>query len=63
MGQDVQIVYTNHRGETAVRKIRPVKIWFGATEYHETEQWLLQAFDLDRQAERNFSMKDIKAWL
>ncbi len=60
--QTVIILYTNYRGETALRKITPKKIWFGKTEYHPEEQWLLDAFDLDKQADRTFAMKDIKEW-
>lgn len=39
--QIVNIFYTNYRGETLVRKIIPKKIWFGKTEWHPEEQWLL----------------------
>ncbi len=58
----VNIVYKNYRGETAVRKIIPKKIWFGKTEWHPTEQWLLDAFDLEKKADRSFAMQDIRAW-
>lgn len=60
--QVVTIVYTNYRGETGERKIVPKKIWFGATEYHPEEQWLLEALDVEKNEERNFAMKDIKSW-
>jgi len=56
----VKIVYTNYRGETAERKIIPIELWFGSTEWHPEEQWLLKAFDLDKKAERNFALKDVK---
>ena len=58
----VQIVYTNYRGETAVRTITPKKIWFGKTDWHPKSQWLLDAFDHNKDAERTFAMKDIRAW-
>ncbi|HWP49783.1 MAG TPA: hypothetical protein VNM22_21685 [Candidatus Limnocylindrales bacterium] len=60
--QRVSILYTNYRGETAVRKIIPHQIWFGKTHWHPEEQWFLDAFDIEKQAERKFAMKDIKAW-
>lgn len=60
--ETVSIVYTNYRGKTETRKIIPKKIWFGKTEWHTEEQWLLDACDLGKQAERSFSMKDIRAW-
>ena len=32
------------------------------TEWHPEEQWILDAFDLDRNAERSFAFKDIVDW-
>jgi len=58
----VKIIYTNYKSETAERTIIPLELWFGSTEYHKEEQWLLKAFDLDKKAERNFAVKDIKSW-
>jgi predicted DNA-binding transcriptional regulator YafY len=55
----VRIVYTNYRGETGERRIIPKRIWFGATEWHPQAQWLVEAFDLDRQAERSFALSEI----
>jgi predicted DNA-binding transcriptional regulator YafY len=58
----VTIIYTNWKGVKAKRIIRPIKIWFGHTEYHPEEQWLLQALDVEKNEERHFAMKDIEAW-
>jgi predicted DNA-binding transcriptional regulator YafY len=58
----IRIVYTNHRGETATRHIIPQKIWFGKTEWHTDSQWLLDALDIEKNAQRSFAMKDIRAW-
>jgi predicted DNA-binding transcriptional regulator YafY len=58
----VQIHYTNHRGETARRRIIPHQIRFGASEWHPREQWLLDAYDVDKQAERSFALADIREW-
>ncbi len=67
MGQDsnkvVVIRYTNYRGETALRRIMPKAVRFGSTEWHPAEQWFLDAFDLDKGADRSFAMKDILEWL
>jgi len=60
--QIVTIVYTNYRGETGERKIIPKKIWFGSTEWHPEEQWLLDAHDVEKDADRSFAMKDIQKW-
>lgn len=60
--ESVSILYTNHRGETATRKIIPVKIWFGATKWHSEPQWLLDAVDIKKNAKRSFALKEIRAW-
>ena len=60
--QIVKILYTNYRGETTIRDIIPIKIWFGSTEWHPEENWLIDAYDLGKKANRSFAMKDIKAW-
>jgi predicted DNA-binding transcriptional regulator YafY len=58
----VQIVYTNYKGETAIRQILPQRMWYGATEWHPEKQWLLDAIDVEKNALRAFAMKDIRAW-
>ena len=60
--QVVSLVYTNYRGETAVRQVLPKRIWFGKTDWHPEEQWLLDAFDIEKQADRSFAIKDIRCW-
>ena len=60
--KEVRILYTNWRGETAVRRILPKEIIFSSNEWHKEKQWLLIAQDLDKEAERSFAMKDIRSW-
>ena len=60
--KQISICYTNYRGETSIRQIIPLKIWFGKTDWHPQEQWLLDAIDVEKNAERSFAIKDIKAW-
>lgn len=55
----ITIDYTNHRGERATRRIVPVYLWWGFTDWHPTEGWLLHAFDLDKQAYRDFAWSGI----
>jgi predicted DNA-binding transcriptional regulator YafY len=62
MEETVEIVYTNWKGETAKRIIKPIELWYGATEYHPEAQWLLRALDIEKNDERNFAMKDIEGW-
>ena len=56
------LTYTNHRGETGVRRIIPLAApWWGQSDYHVEPQWLLRAFDVDKQVEREFALKDFGA--
>jgi predicted DNA-binding transcriptional regulator YafY len=59
----VSIVYTNYRGETARRRIIPQRVWFGATKWHPDEQWLLDAFDVEKQSARSFALRDIQSYV
>ncbi|PIN75384.1 hypothetical protein COV18_04310 [Candidatus Woesearchaeota archaeon CG10_big_fil_rev_8_21_14_0_10_37_12] len=58
----VQITYTNYKGETSQRNIIPLRLIFSSNEWHKEEQWLLEAYDLVKQANRTFSCKDIREW-
>jgi hypothetical protein magn03005560 len=60
--QIITMVYTNYKGKTAVRRVLPKEIFFGHTDWHSEEQWLMTAYDIDKEADRTFAMKDIKAW-
>jgi predicted DNA-binding transcriptional regulator YafY len=55
--------YKNWEGKTAVRVVMPIKLWYGKTKWHPKEGWLLKARDLDKDAERDFSVKDIIKFL
>jgi predicted DNA-binding transcriptional regulator YafY len=60
--QAVKILYKNYRGEVSYRTIVPKSIDFTATEWHTEEQWILTAFDIDKDADRGFAIADIKEW-
>jgi predicted DNA-binding transcriptional regulator YafY len=62
MNNRVKIDYCNYRGERSVRLIEPRAIRFGSNEWHPEPQWLLEALDVEKVAERTFAMKDIAAW-
>jgi hypothetical protein len=56
--EPVKLTYTNYRGETAERTIIPKSIRFGSTEWHPEPQWLLLALDVEKNADREFALKD-----
>lgn len=52
--------YRNWRDEVGQRRVLPIRIEYGSTEWHPEPQWLLIARDVDRDgAERSFAMRDM----
>lgn len=62
MAKFVTIDYTNHRGERQERYVRPIRLEWGANEWHATPQWLLVAHDSEKNAERHFALACIHSW-
>lgn len=60
--EEVLIDYTNWRGERSTRRIRSLRLVFENNEWHPETQWLLEAVDLDKGAERSFAMSGIHSW-
>lgn len=56
--EPIKVLYTNWRGETSMRSVTPMGIHFGSTEWHPEPQWLLKVFDHDKQAERDYALRD-----
>lgn len=58
----VTILYTNWKEETSKRTIIPHSIEFTSNQWHTQEQWILKAWDIEKEDYRHFAMKDIKKW-
>lgn len=58
----VTILYRNHRGKVAHRRILPQQVRFDASEWHPEPQWLLDAVDLDKGERRSFALCDVLEW-
>ncbi len=58
--KSVRVMYKNWNGEVSVRKIIPESLYFGSSEWHPENQWLLRAFDLDKEAYRDFALSEMK---
>lgn len=56
--EPVKLVYKNWRGETAEREIIPRSLRYGSTEWHPEPQWLLLTLDVEKNAEREFALRD-----
>lgn len=61
--KQVKIDYTNWRNERGIRAIIPHKIYFGSNEWHPTPQYLLEAWDVEKEAFRTFSLQKIHQWI
>lgn len=55
-----KVLYENYKGEVRWRYIHPIKYYFGCTDYHKKDQWLLHCFDIEKDAERTYAVCDIK---
>jgi hypothetical protein len=56
----VKVKYKNYRGEVGTRSIIPMEVYWGQTEYHPHDQWLLKVWDVEKNAERIYAFKDIQ---
>ena len=57
--QPLCFTYRNYRGEVSERRVIPGEIYYGNTEFHEDDQWLLRAYDLGKESYRDFAVADI----
>ncbi|QGZ16235.1 hypothetical protein Hena1_00590 [Erwinia phage Hena1] len=55
----LKFYYKNYRGEYGHRTVQDPKWRFGSTEYHKQPQWLIEAFDVEKQDFRTFAAADI----
>lgn len=55
----LKILYTNWKGVTSIRYIIPQEIYFDNSEWYEGDQWLMDAIDVDKNAQRTFAMSNI----
>lgn len=55
----VRLDYTNWKGERRWRLVMPQSLWFGTTSYHPQPQWFIRAVDLEKNAVRDFAVKDL----
>lgn len=62
LANPIKVKYTNYRGEAAVRTIVPIRFYFGKTEYHPEEQWLVELWDIERGAIRIYALKEVTQW-
>lgn len=56
----LELNYTNYRGENSNRKLLPINVWHGVSDFHKDQgnQWFLKAYDTEGQKIRDFAIKD-----
>lgn len=59
IGVNIQFKYINWEGLTSHRRVLPIAVMFGTTEYHKESQWLLKGLDLHKNEVRIFAMNDM----
>lgn len=58
----IKVLYKNWKGEIGERTIIPKNIFYSSNEYHKEKQWLLEVFDIEKDALRTYALKDILEW-
>ena len=58
----IKVIYKNWKGETGLRTIIPLSIFYGFNEFHKDEQWLMKVWDFDKEDYRTYALRDIKEW-
>lgn len=58
----VYILYTNHAGITADRRIIIKGVTWKNTPWHPEKQYIIDAWDCDKDAERSFALKSVHSW-
>ena len=58
---NIKDLVDNWKDEIAVRSVYgdSIKIYYGNVEWHDGDQWIMEAIDLDKNAVRHFAMRDI----
>lgn len=57
--QSIRVDYTNYKGERRIRKVIPIKIKFGHSDFHKMDTWLMDVYDLEKEAFRTYAFLGI----
>ena len=55
----IKVKYKNWQGEIGIRNIIPFTVHYGHTDYHKINQWLMDVWDVDKDAQKTYAMLDI----
>ena len=57
--QPVSFSYVNYKGVFKRRKAILQAVYWGSNKWHSKDQWLVIGWDLEKQEERTYALKDI----
>lgn len=55
----IRFTYVNYKGETSTRNAIVKEVFFGSNKWHNEPQFLIKAWDLEKDDIRVFAMKDM----
>lgn len=59
LNHQIKVKYKNWKDEVGIRNIVPLNISYGHTDFHQIDQWLLDVWDVDKDAQRIYALMDI----
>ena len=51
--------YISHTGKFSNRRVKATCLWYGKTEFHPDDQWLMDGVDMDKLEVRSFAVRDM----
>jgi hypothetical protein len=58
MAPSITFLYKNYAGKLSIRRASDPVFYWGQTSWHPEDQWMFKAYDLDKEAHRDFALKD-----
>jgi hypothetical protein len=52
--QVITLKYTNWKNETAIRRVVPIRTYFGTNSFHPGRHWLLEVYDVEKEDQRTY---------
>lgn len=59
LSKPLKFYYKNWRGEYGYSTVMDPVMWYGSTEFHKKPQWMIKAYDVEKDAVRDFAVNDI----
>lgn len=63
VGIPIKVKYKNWQENISIRTIIPQSIYYGHTDFHKNDQWLMDVWDVEKDAQRTYAMLDIMEFI